>query len=169
MKRQIMALGAAILTSVALTFVPATAANAAGPEAPQTATPGGHHGWDVCTTLRSPIPNQSTGYRDTVDACFEKQGDVFTMLDIARISWGDPGNAWIQWTNELKDSGGTWRYYRSGECWLSGTMTEGHCDKNFYENTTSPNAKGGVGSRLIFKACHSFYGCSSPVYATNDE
>ena len=169
-KRQIVALGAAVLASVVLTMALTTsAASAAGAEPPQDATPGGHHGWDVCATLWTPVPpNVGTGYRHAVDACFEKYGDRLTVLDIARLSWGDPGNAWIQWTNELRDSGGVWRYYRSGECWLRGTTTEGHCNKDFYENSTK-NAKNGYGSRIILKACHSFHGCGSPAYATNDE
>ncbi|MGW2260400.1 hypothetical protein ACWCXE_21670 [Streptomyces sp. NPDC001780] len=77
--------------------------------------------------------------------CFEQYGDVIRVWS-RNYTDGSPR---AYWANELKDSNGVWKLYREGVCygdyarnsWVS-------CNKDFYENTTSPNALGGKGSRI---------------------
>jgi hypothetical protein len=58
----------------------------------------------------------------------------------------------VYWINELRNSSGTWVKYREGYCygeycrdgWVS-------CNKDFYENSASPNKLGGQGSPIKFQ------------------
>lgn len=82
--------------------------------------------------------------------CFKKHGDYFFVKDHAK----DGYSVYVQWINQLPRSSGRWATYRSGRCeFFGGNDNWGQCNKNFYENSTDPNAFGTKGSRIKFKVC----------------
>ncbi|MFD6138350.1 hypothetical protein [Promicromonospora sp. NPDC060271] len=63
-------------------------------------------------------------------------------------------SVYVLWQNNLRDSNGNWQAYRNGRCeYFGGWDNWGECAIDIYEHTTSPNAKGGKGSRVRIKAC----------------
>lgn len=65
--------------------------------------------------------------------------------------------------------GSAWRYYRYGDCINS--LTAGHWgyrDKDFYENSTYPNAVGGQGSIIRLWAC-TYYCTDTWIDVVNDQ
>lgn len=101
-----------------------------------------------------------TAWNDIIDpndnfageACFELHGDRIWVYD-AR---GDGLATYGQWQNYLRNPSRTWVLYREGTC--KNSLGHGHwgvCDKDFYEDSTSPNAVGGQGSGLRIAACTS--------------
>jgi hypothetical protein len=82
-------------------------------------------------------------------ACFQPDGDVIYAKDTSF----DAYSVYTYWENQLKDSSGTWKTYRSGKCWNKrGSGEWASCNKDFYENS-STNAYGGKGSRISIAAC----------------
>jgi hypothetical protein len=84
------------------------------------------------------------------EVCFALYGDQIWVYD-AR---GDGKAAIGQWSNYLRNAAGDWILYREGEC--RNSLGHGHwglCNKEFYEDSTNPNAKGGHGSGLRLWAC----------------
>ncbi|MFD8967550.1 hypothetical protein ACFV0C_21585 [Streptomyces sp. NPDC059568] len=80
--------------------------------------------------------------------CFERYGDRFLVYAGDTVD----GTPRVYWTNQLKDSSGAWKTYREGVCY--GEYYRGStvvCNKDFYENSTSPNKLGGQGSRITFR------------------
>ncbi|NBM21193.1 hypothetical protein [Streptomyces sp. GC420] len=97
--------------------------------------------------------------------CFERYGDVF------RVWAGDhaDGSPRVYWINELKNSSGVWTTYREGVCygeWYRDSWV--YCNKDFYENSTSPNKLGGQGSRIKF-AYYDSAGMTSYATVVNDQ
>ncbi|OQO90345.1 hypothetical protein B1813_17500 [Saccharomonospora piscinae] len=87
---------------------------------------------------------------DSSGGCLKKYGDRLFAWDTTL----DGFSVYVLWENQLKNSNGTWSLYRKGRCTSShGWDTYGECNKNFYENSTFPNAKGGQGSRIRIKSC----------------
>jgi hypothetical protein len=87
---------------------------------------------------------------NTALGCFKKHGDKIYVKDKA----ADGFSVYVKWQNQLRNSDGNWRLYREGRCTSTlGWDKWGVCDKNFYEHSTSPNAKGGQGSRVRIKTC----------------
>ncbi|OXM45470.1 hypothetical protein CFP75_30920 [Amycolatopsis alba DSM 44262] len=74
---------------------------------------------------------------------------------------------YARWSNWLWD-GSSWRQYRQGECSISTQNTWGHCNKDFYEDSTNPNAFGGKGSGIRLSLCKSGAGCSTETWTWND-
>ncbi|GHH69556.1 hypothetical protein [Promicromonospora soli] len=82
--------------------------------------------------------------------CFKKYGDKIFVHDGEPDGW----SVYILWSNNLRDSNYEWQPYRTGRCeFYGGYPNWGECNKDFYEHSTSPNAKGGKGSRVRIKAC----------------
>ncbi len=103
--------------------------------------------------------NDGTHY--FVTGCFQKHGDFIWVQD----GEGDGYPVSIVWENYLRDADGNWRLYRDGECknYLS-APNWGYCNKEFYEDQTSPNAIGGTGSGIRLYPCiisGGYTGCSS--------
>jgi hypothetical protein len=81
--------------------------------------------------------------------CFEPHGDKVWVLDLA----SDGNAASGLWENYLWN-GGAWQLYRQGMC--MNKLSYGHwgvCNKDFYEDSTNPNAYGSKGSGLRIYAC----------------
>jgi hypothetical protein len=90
--------------------------------------------------------------------CFQPYGDKIWVED----TYGDGYAAVASWVNYLRDASGNWDSYRSGSC--TNSLTAGHwgvCNKDFYEDSTSPNAAGGQGSGIRL------YPCTSNVCTTD--
>lgn len=82
--------------------------------------------------------------------CFKKYGDKIYVHDGAF----DSMSVYVLWQNNLRDSNYDWHPYRTGRCEFYGSYPNwGECNKDFYEHSTSPNAKGGKGSRVRIKVC----------------
>ncbi len=83
-------------------------------------------------------------------ACFQPDGDIIFAKDTSF----DGYSVYTSWVNQLKDSSGNWKTYRTGTCRNNrGSGEWAACNKDFYENSTSPNALGGKGSRISIAAC----------------
>jgi hypothetical protein len=83
-------------------------------------------------------------------ACFERTGDKLWVDDWS----GDGWSVTASWVNYLMNEAGHWVAYRQGSCVNKlGTGHWGVCNKDFYEDGTSPNALGGAGSYLTVYAC----------------
>jgi hypothetical protein len=92
------------------------------------------------------------------EVCFHLYGDQVWVYD-AR---GDGHAAIGQWSNYLRDADGTWIKYREGECRNSlGHGQWGVCNKEFFEDSTNPNAEGGHGSGLRLWACTASTMCNA--------
>ena len=161
MKRIAWAAAAAAVLGVALTATPASAAptpTGANPSIVVAATPAT---FEVDTAVAgSRPPSTGVSCRSYVDdggrllseACFQLHGDKIWVRD----DLVDGHAAVGAWQNYLRDPSGTWVLYRYGRCDNKmGAGSWGVCDKNFYEDTTSPNALGGTGSGLRLFACTS--------------
>ncbi|MFF1298520.1 MULTISPECIES: hypothetical protein [unclassified Streptomyces] len=102
-------------------------------------------------------------------ACFKPDGDVIYAKDTSLDGW----SVYASWENQLRNSSGTWKTYRTGKCWNNrGEGDWVSCNKDFYENSTSPNALGGTGSRIILAACVDDLGDDTcywggPIYNSN--
>jgi hypothetical protein len=84
-------------------------------------------------------------YVTGAEACFITYGDHIWVKDSA----GDGLAASAYWENYLKNSSGDWVLYRYGRCENHlGAGKWGGCNKDFYEDGTSPNALGGKGSEI---------------------
>ncbi|MBB5931861.1 hypothetical protein [Streptomyces echinatus] len=97
-------------------------------------------------------------------ACFERSGDKF-LVNVGDTVDGSPR---VEWWNELKNARGDWKIYRQGYCygeWYRHSTVV--CNKNFYEDSTSPNALGGKGSRIVFLYRDS-HGPSAKAVVLND-
>ena len=99
------------------------------------------------------------------EACFQPNGDYIWVKDIA----SDGHQAYGDWANDLRDVDGLWWGYRDGRCTNSlGYGHWGYCSKDFYENSTDPNAFGGQGSRIsIWAATYSTDGSGTTVLNIN--
>lgn len=83
------------------------------------------------------------------EACFKPDGDILYVLDTSR----DGHDVYAKWDNQLRDSSGSFRSYRTGSCRSSlGYGNWAACNKDFYEDS-SDNAYGGNGSRILLYAC----------------
>ncbi|MEU2427481.1 hypothetical protein ABZ619_41960 [Streptomyces sp. NPDC007851] len=83
------------------------------------------------------------------EACFQKYGDVMWVKDT--LSDGYPANG--DYENYLWN-GSSWQLYRFGDC--VNHLTAGHwgyCNKDFYEDSTYPNAYGSKGSGIRLFVC----------------
>ncbi|WP_229399818.1 hypothetical protein [Micromonospora okii] len=96
------------------------------------------------------------------EACFQKYGDGIYLVK------NTSGAVYARWSNWLWN-GSAWQQYRNGECWLSNlTNTWSHCNKDFYEDSTSPNAYGSQGSGIRLSLCSSGGTCSTETWTRND-
>lgn len=112
------------------------AATGAQPEENDTAKAG--------TPNFSAHPATCTTWDDT-EACFQPYGDFIWVKDLV----ADGHSAYGEWVNNLRDGYGLWYGYRSGTCTNNlGYGKWGVCSKDFYENSTDPNAYGGQGSEI---------------------
>lgn len=97
-------------------------------------------------------------------SCFQKYGDKFWVVDTYTNGRGH----YAQWENWLHN-GGTWVLYRQGTC--SNDLTTGvwgYCNKEFYEDSTSPNALGGRGSGIRLYSCDALVGCQGYTWILNN-
>jgi len=112
----------------------------------------------------SAYPATCVTYADS-EACFQPNGDTIWVKDIK----ADGAAAYGDWANDLRDVDGVWWGYRDGRC--TNHLGYGHwgsCKKDFYENSTNPNAFGGQGSRItIWAATYSTDGAGKTVLNIN--
>ncbi|MFF9607875.1 hypothetical protein ACF1GY_37465 [Streptomyces sp. NPDC014684] len=97
-------------------------------------------------------------------ACFEKYGDKIWIKATASRS-----DILAMWENYLRDSSGSWGDfpYREGSCENHlGSGRWGYCNKDFYEDSTDPNARGGQGSGIRLWACAAQ--CAGYVWIRNN-
>jgi hypothetical protein len=80
-------------------------------------------------------------------------------------------NAETAWENWQEDRNGHAVLERYGRCYnrLGAANGRAACDKDFYEDSTSPNAAGGMGSWLTFSACEVDVGCTNSMSVRNYE
>ena len=167
MRQKLRATVLLVLVAVAAIVLSPSPAWAIKPLEVNSATIDSSHEDFGCDAWAPPITDSSGN--EIFEACFVKFGDVLAVFDLNTQAGN--GFGWMQWQNDLKDANGNWKPYRHGECWLrTAPDVAGYCDKDFYENSTNPNALGGQGSRIGFKACSSDnrYGCGSLVWVTNN-
>jgi hypothetical protein len=100
-------------------------------------------------------------------ACFQPYGDVIWIKDTSF----DGYSVYAKWTNQLRDSGGSWHNNRSGKCSNPGSSGDwASCNKDFYEASTT-NSYGGKGSRIQVTACIASIGddeCDTSTWISND-
>ncbi|MCZ4506708.1 hypothetical protein O3Q52_00490 [Streptomyces sp. ActVer] len=100
-------------------------------------------------------------------ACFQPYGDVIWSKDTSTDGYG----VYAKWTNQLRDSGGSWSTYRSGKCSNPGSSGDwASCNKDFYE-ADNTNAYGGQGSRIQVTACIASIGddeCDTSPWISNN-
>lgn len=136
---------AAALMAVALTMSVAAPANAIVVESDSALRQLHPPVMDVCVSGTGDGAQSNTSR-----GCFKKYGDRIFSYD----RFADGMSVYVDWENQLKDSSGNWKAYRKGRCTSTlGAEKYGECNKDFYENSTSPNAKGGKGSRIRIKSC----------------
>jgi hypothetical protein len=83
------------------------------------------------------------------EACFQKHGDKIWVKDTQSDGYPAIGS----YENYLWD-GSSWQPYRTGDCY--NRLTAGHwgyCNKDFYEDSTNPNAFGSQGSGIRLYVC----------------
>lgn len=143
-KNRLIAMMLAILASVAFTVGSAVPAAAADEEYNKAVSRTNWGAWDVC------VDSGTVNGKTLAKACFKKHGDYFFVKD--ELADGD--SVYVLWTNQLRTSSGGWATYREGRCeFYGGNPNWGQCNKDFYENTTYPNAFGTRGSRITIRAC----------------
>ncbi|SCL72159.1 hypothetical protein GA0070606_5974 [Micromonospora citrea] len=97
-------------------------------------------------------------------SCFQKYGDKIWVVD----SYTNGRGHYAQWENWLHN-GSTWVLYRRGTCGNALTTgVWGYCNKEFYENGTSPNAVGGRGSGIRLYSCDALVGCQGYTWIVNN-
>jgi hypothetical protein len=94
--------------------------------------------------------NWNDGSHYFVFGCFQKYGDRIWVQD----AYGDGYPVAIYWQNYIRDDLGNWVLHRWGECrnYLY-APNWGYCDKDFWEDQTYPNARGGQGSGIRLYPC----------------
>lgn len=86
---------------------------------------------------------------DSSGGCLKKYGDRLFAYDTTL----DGFSVYVLWENQLYNGSG-WKLYRKGRCTSNhGFDNYGECNKDFYENSTYPNAFGSSGSRIRIKSC----------------
>ncbi|MFE6870212.1 hypothetical protein ACFVFS_27120 [Kitasatospora sp. NPDC057692] len=94
------------------------------------------------------------------EACFQMYGDQVYLV-------ANTAGAYARWSNYLWN-GSSWQLYRQGECSISVVGTWGHCNKDFYEDSTSPNAYGSQGSGIRVAICTASGNCSAETWTRNN-
>lgn len=94
------------------------------------------------------------------ESCFQMYGDGIYLV-------ANTSGAYARWSNYLWN-GSSWQLYRQGECAISVTGTWGRCNKDFYEDSTYPNAYGSQGSGIRVAICSSSGSCSAETWTRNN-
>jgi hypothetical protein len=83
----------------------------------------------------------------------------------------DDNSAQLYWENWLENSSGNLVLYRYGRCYnrLGAANGWAACNKDFYEDSTYPNAADGMGSVIRFWACEVNEGCGDGQAVRNFE
>jgi hypothetical protein len=98
--------------------------------------PAGHNPPDDCVRV----------VNDLAITCFQKYGDVIWVYD----PYDDLWLAQAHWSLWLRDGQGEWTFHKWGRCKASPASVRVWvvCDRDFYEDSTYPNAKGGQGAGI---------------------
>jgi hypothetical protein len=173
MSRVARALGALALVTVGLVGVSAAPASAADDSPPAAAAALTAENQDGVPS-KGPSFNYSfkcsSGAPDGIGAsvCFQPYGDLLYVDD----TQGDNHAAYMYWENWQNDRSGHAVLVRYGRCYDrlgAAAYGEAVCAKNFYEDSTHPNAVGGEGSWLTFAACEVDVGCTATTDLYNYE
>lgn len=83
---------------------------------------------------------------DASEACFQKYGDVIWVYD--RVD--DIFISQAHWSLWLRNGQGEWTFHKWGRCKVPPQYVRVwvRCDRDFYEDSTYPNAKGGQGAGI---------------------
>lgn len=91
--------------------------------------------------------------------CFEKYGDKIWVAS------GNGSLVMAYWSNWLWN-GSSWQLYREGFCQTK-SVQFGVCNKDFYEDSTYPNAYGSRGSGIRLSLCAGV--CTPEIWIRNDQ
>jgi hypothetical protein len=144
MRRKLMHSLAVMTAALGLTLAGPGIASAAPPPDAELAAES-----DTGVSASGPEGALCTYTTSVGDGCFKKNGDIWYVSD----GHADGNSVYVDWRNELTNSGGNWVSYRSGKCWSHlGKDNWAKCNKDFWEHGAL-NAKGGYGSRVEWRIC----------------